>query len=228
MRSSGTVLAVNAGRIAEAPWSGRRGKSAMNKVSVGAGAFVGTLGVEGDEQAADIHGGTLQAIYAYAREDVDWWSAQLGRELRNGMFGENLDLRGFDVSNAALAERWQLGETVVEVSAPRIACGSFSGWMDEKGWAKRFNEARRPGAYLRVLEVGVVNVGDPVRVVWEPETRIPIGEVVDGILGNHAILHRVVDFAEENPHWDISAVMPQWRTQAGFKRSTRTADPQSI
>jgi MOSC domain-containing protein YiiM len=227
MRSSGRVLSINAAKCVEVPWAGRRGKTAINKVSVGRSAFVGTSGVEGDEQATDFHGGALQAIYAYAREDVDWWAGQLGRDLRNGMFGENIDLQGFDVTNAALAERWQLGEVVVEVSAPRIACGTFGGWMGEKGWAKRFNCAKRPGAYMRVLKAGVVRVGDPVQVAWEPETKITLSEVVDGILGDYEILQRVVDFSEDNPHWDISAVMPPWRTYANFTPSAKTADTRS-
>lgn len=145
MRSRGTVISINTGKSVEVPWAGRRGKTAINKVSVGASAFIGPYGIEGDEQATDFHGGMLQAVYACAREDLNWWARQLGRPLRNGMFGENLDLQSFDVSNAALAEQWQLGEAVVEVSAPRIACGTFGGWMGEKGWAKRFNDAKRPG-----------------------------------------------------------------------------------
>jgi len=180
--------------------------------------------VDGDEQAADIHGGALQAVYAYAREDIDWWAALLGRDLRNGMFGENIDLQGFDVNNAALAEQWQVGDVVLEVSAPRIACGTFGGWMGEKGWAKRFNGAKRPGAYMRVVKPGIVRVGDPVRVAWEPETKITISEVVDGILGDYEILQRVIDFAEDNPQWDISAVMPPWREYANFTPRAKTAD----
>ncbi|MEU7846064.1 MOSC domain-containing protein [Micromonospora parva] len=221
MRSQGTVLSINTGESVEAPWAGRRGRTAIDKKSVGDSAFVGPYGIESDEQATDFHGGLLQALYAYAREDLDWWAEQLGRPLRNGLFGENLDLEGFDVSNAALAEQWQVGDAVVEVSAPRIACGTFGGWMGEKGWAKRFNGTKRPGAYLRVLRAGVVRTGDPVRVTWEPETRIPLSAVADGILGDHGILQQVVDLAEENPHWDVSAVLPPWRSTT-FKPRPKT------
>ena len=43
---------------------------------------VGRLGLGGDEQVdKPAHGGPEQAIYAYAREDLDWWVEQLGREL---------------------------------------------------------------------------------------------------------------------------------------------------
>lgn len=45
-----------------------------------------------------LHGGDDQAVYAYAREDLDAWAAQLNRELTNGMFGENITTDGMDVS----------------------------------------------------------------------------------------------------------------------------------
>jgi MOSC domain-containing protein YiiM len=48
-------------------------------------------GVVGD-QIFDVahHGGDDQAVYAYAREDYDWWQQELGRDLPGGLFGENL------------------------------------------------------------------------------------------------------------------------------------------
>src|SRR5690348_13236719 len=40
------------------------------------------------------HGGDTQAVYAFAREELDWWAEELGRDLPNGMFGENLTTAG--------------------------------------------------------------------------------------------------------------------------------------
>ena len=40
------------------------------------------------------HGGETQAVYAVAREEMDWWGEQLDRELADGMFGENLTTVG--------------------------------------------------------------------------------------------------------------------------------------
>lgn len=48
------------------------------------------------------HGGTDQAVYAYAREDLDTWQAELGRPLTNGVFGENLTTSGLDVNGALI------------------------------------------------------------------------------------------------------------------------------
>ena len=116
--------------------------------------------MHGDEQAdGQHHGGAEQAVYAYAREDLDWWVEQLGLELPNGAFGENLTTAGLDVSGALLGETWQAGTAVVQVRSVRIPCGVFAGWLGEqyaaqRGWVKRFAAAGRPGAYLKVLTEG--------------------------------------------------------------------------
>ena len=68
------------------------------------------LGLEGD-QVADTkhHGGVDQAVYAFAREDLDFWEGELGRPIRDGQFGENLTTEGIDVNEALVGERWQIG-----------------------------------------------------------------------------------------------------------------------
>jgi MOSC domain-containing protein YiiM len=122
------------------------------------------------------HGGDDQAVYAYAREDLDDWQAELGRPLAGGTFGENLTTAGLDVNGALIGERWQVGDQVVlEVRVPRIPCGTFAYWMAEQGWIKRFTAAARPGAYLRVLVPGEISAGDPITVLHRPEHRVSIG-----------------------------------------------------
>ncbi len=118
----------------------------------------GAVGLVGDA-AYDVkhHGGTDQAVYAYAREYLDFWQTELDTALRNGNFGENLTSEGLDVTGALIGERWRAGKDVIlEVSCPRTPCGTFQGWLDRAGWIKRFTEAAKPGAYLRVTEPGLI------------------------------------------------------------------------
>ncbi|MBB5867167.1 MOSC domain-containing protein YiiM [Allocatelliglobosispora scoriae] len=124
------------------------------------------------------HGGDEQAVYAYAREDLDAWGAELGRELTGGMFGENLTTSGVDVNGARLGERWHVGDTVVlAVTVPRIPCDTFSHWMGEPGWTKRFTAKAVPGSYLSIVEEGEVQAGDTITVVDRPDHDVTIGLV---------------------------------------------------
>ncbi|MFD3540537.1 MOSC domain-containing protein [Streptomyces sp. NPDC058662] len=131
-------------------------------------------GLEGDAVCdRRHHGGDHQAVYAYAREDLDLWERELGRELAAGLFGENLTTAGVDVSGAVLGERWRIGpELLLEVASTRIPCRTFQGAMGEPGWVKRFTREGRPGAYLRVLHEGRISPGDPIEVVHRPEHEV--------------------------------------------------------
>ncbi|MET0419244.1 MAG: MOSC domain-containing protein, partial [Actinoplanes sp.] len=98
------------------------------------------------------HGGDDQAVYAYAREDYDWWEEELGRELPGGFFGENLTTTGIDVNGALIGEVWRIGDTLeLQPTFGRIPCSTFQAKMGEPQWLKRFARENRTGAYLRVV-----------------------------------------------------------------------------
>ena len=87
------------------------------------------------------HGGVTQAVYAFAREDLDEWASALGRVLDNGVFGENLTTSGLDVTGAIVGERWRIGSALLEVTAPRIPCRTFAGVARRAGVDQDVHEA---------------------------------------------------------------------------------------
>ena len=137
--TSARVISVNTGRGKDADWAGKLGRTAIDKRPVPGRVEVGTLGLGGDEQVdKPAHGGPEQAVYAYAREDLDWWVEQLGRELADGTFCENITTVGLDVTGALIGEIWELGTARVQVTAPR-ASGTTS---REGGHETRGSRAR--------------------------------------------------------------------------------------
>ena len=125
------------------------------------------------------HGGDVQAVYAYAREDLDRLGAQVGRSFASGGFGENLTTLGLDVTGALIGERWRVGAGAdaveLAVTCPRIPCNTFRAWIAERGWLKTFTRAALPGAYLSVITPGVVRQGDPIEVTFRPDHEVSIG-----------------------------------------------------
>jgi MOSC domain-containing protein YiiM len=197
------VISVNRGRIADLPGSGKSGQSAIDKRPVSGEVPVGPLGLDGDEVAdKENHGGLEQAVYVYAREDLDWWTEELGREVRNGFFGENVTTGGIDVSSALIGEKWQLGSTIVQVTAPRIPCVVFRSWMDERGWVKRFAAAGRPGTYLRVLTPGAVWAGAGLEVLSRPEVEVTVAEAMRAFYGDRDIMSRLLQVEGRGAGWD--------------------------
>lgn len=150
-------------------------------------------GVLGDDVVSRRHhGGSQQAVYAVAREELDWWGSELGRDLRDGMFGENVTTIGLDVDGAVVGERWRVGTALLEVTGPRIPCATFGAWMGERGWVRRFTERGRTGAYLAVVETGVLSAGDVVEVSGRPDHGITVPEVFRAFTGDDEAAGRVV------------------------------------
>ncbi|WP_200948483.1 MULTISPECIES: MOSC domain-containing protein [unclassified Kitasatospora] len=143
------------------------------------------------------HGGDEQAVYAYAREALDEWEKELGRELSDGCFGENLTTRGIAVDDALIGERWRVGEQVLlEVTVPRVPCSTFADWLAEQRWVKRFTQRALPGAYLRVLEPGVVRAGDQITVEYRPAHDLTIAETFRALTTEPELLPKLIDVAE--------------------------------
>jgi MOSC domain-containing protein YiiM len=203
------VISVNRGQEADLMIGGRLERSAIDKRSAGCPVEVGPLGLDGDTVADKVnHGGTDQAVYAYGREDLDWWTEQLGRELRNGMFGENLTTAGIEVSGALIGEVWRVGAVVLQVTSPRIPCNTFKSWLDEPHWVKRFAAAGRPGAYLRVLTPGVVAAGDDLEVVSRPSVAVTVAESMLAFYGDQDLMRRLLEVPGRGAKWDeIAASM---------------------
>jgi MOSC domain-containing protein YiiM len=192
MNADGVVLSVNVGGVAQAFFEGPRTTTAIAKRPV-ARVAVSVSGMGGDEQADLLHhGGPDQAVYAYATEDLAWWSRELGREMPAAIFGENVSTRNVDVSGALIGEAWLLGTAVVQVTSPRIPCRNFAGWMGEAHWMKRFTQAERPGAYLRVIGDGHVGPGDPVEIVDRPDGSMTIAEALRAYYGDWDLLPRLL------------------------------------
>lgn len=199
------VASVNVARPRLIVLSGRTRKSAIAKVATDLVVEISLDGLAGDQvEDEENHGGPDQAVYAYSTDDYAWWSAALDRELAPGTFGENLTIEGFESGTLDVGDRFRLaGGAVLEVTAPRIPCGTLAGRMDDPVFTRRFAQAARPGPYLRVLEGGTVQAGDAVelerrgsglalldmvRHFYDPQT--PIGVLERALLAPIAIRAR--------------------------------------
>ena len=163
------VLSMNVGGIRPVDWRGRRVTTGIWKHPVAGRVALRGVNFVGDEQAdRSVHGGPDKAVYAYAREDYDFWREHEGMETPAGLFGENLTVEGVDLSLAIVGEHWRVGSTVLEVAQPRLPCYKLGIRMGDSHFPKRFLAALRMGAYLRVVQEGDVGAGDAVTVVAQP------------------------------------------------------------
>lgn len=162
------------------------------------GAPKGGSGLEGDAICdQQHHGGDSQAVYAYAREDLDWWEKELGVTFGSGSFGENLTTSGIDVTSALIGERWQVGEELVlQVTHPRTPCRTFALWLQRNGWVQTFTAHGAPGTYLAVIVPGEVRRGDPITVLSKPDHDVSVGVAFRALTTQPELFGRVLTAGE--------------------------------
>jgi MOSC domain-containing protein YiiM len=208
------VLSVNVGRPRPNPWKGLP-TTGIDKQPVEGPVAVtepgpkgtGAVGLAGD-RVGDVrhHGGSDQAVYAYAREDLDRWELEFGRSLPDGCFGENLTTTGLDVNEARIGERWRIGdEVLLEVSCPRIPCATFQGWLESAGWIQRFTQAAVPGPYLRVIEAGDIRRGDRIEIEYRPSHDVTVELAFRALTTEPDLLSRLL-VADALPQPDLETV----------------------
>jgi len=135
------------------------------KMPVAAPVEIKLMGIDRDVICdIDNHGGPDQAVYIYGGADYEWWSKELGKELSPGIFGENLTISELESADFNVGDCLHIDHVTLQVTAPRIPCGTFATRMQDPQWVRKFRKAERPGLYCRVVREGVVNVGDTVKI----------------------------------------------------------------
>jgi MOSC domain-containing protein YiiM len=188
--TDGKVLSVNVGVARPNPAKRFGGLTGIDKLPVDHAVEVRApgpkrtglhSGVVGDPIGdTKHHGGDDQAVYAYSREDYDWWQASLDRPLDPGTFGENLTTVGLDLNATQIGEIWRIGDDLeLQTTFGRIPCATFQAKMGEKQWLKRFSQAARTGTYLRVVKPGLLRAGDPIEIVHRPARSVGVSEAFD-------------------------------------------------
>lgn len=164
------LVSVNVGKAQKT--TAKSGRTGIYKRPLPGPVRITTNGPQGDTICdTKNHGGPDQAVYIYGLPDYAWWSEALGKDLEPGTFGENLTVSGFESATLSVGDRLLVGDTVLEVTAPRIPCVTLAARMEDPAFVKRFRYAERPGVYCRVLQEGHAQVGDAVRLEpYEGET----------------------------------------------------------
>lgn len=189
------VLTVNVGGPMEVDTGSRTVRTAIWKTPVEGPVPVAGVNLRGDDQAdRSVHGGPDKAVYAYASEEIALWQHELGRDLGDAPFGENLTTEGIDVSGALIGERWRIGSTVLEVVQPRLPCFKLGLRLGDATLVRRFARASRPGAYLRIIEPGELSAGDTIAVETEtlPRHGVTMRMVSDAILLDPRLIRQVL------------------------------------
>jgi MOSC domain-containing protein YiiM len=190
---SARVISINITSVVhQGEWTGSEGRTGIDKRSVDGPIEFKNNGLVGDRIIdTNVHGGYDQAVYAYAREDAQWWEKEINEEIPAGRFGENLTTEGIDVNAALVGEQWKIGSVILEVSQPRIPCRVFAGFWKRATLIKDFTQAGRPGAYLRIIQEGSAQAGDAIEVIYKPDHEISISDLFSAKSGERSKINEI-------------------------------------
>ena len=176
------VHSVNVSLPKDVSHEGKTITTSIFKEPVPGRVIVRRLNIDGDDQAdRRVHGvGFDMAIYVYPIEHYAFWEKELGREkFPHGQFGENLTVSGLSEDTVHVGDVYRVGETLLQVTQPRIPCYKLAMRMGEgSDFPARFQQSGRMGFYLRVLEEGELGAGDSLELVERDESSVTIAEFI--------------------------------------------------
>ena len=158
-----------------------RWRSAFFKEPVAGPVLLRTINLEGDRQADPrVHGGPEMAVLAYSAEHYPAWRAELGiAEMGPGGFAENFTISGQDEESVCIGDVYRVGQATVQVSQPRGPCYKISYRWKRPDLLGRCQTTGRHGWYLRVVEEGLVEAGQPVELRERPNPDWTVRRAAD-------------------------------------------------
>lgn len=163
------------------PFTRPGSRSGIAKVPRQEALAVTTLGLAGDEQGdLRVHGGVEKAIHHYPREHYAAWLAELGEHpllMQPGAFGENFSTTGWTEDDVCLGDLIRAGSALLQVSQGRMPCWKLSDRFGVANLALRVQQSGRTGWYYRVLQEGVVGVGDRLQLVERMHADWPLSRL---------------------------------------------------
>ncbi len=191
------LLSVNVSAPKQMLWRGRPVRTGFFKEPVAGPVRITRQRVQGDVRVdLDAHGGLDNAVYAYPHEHYAHWGEFLGLDaMAYGYLGENLTLEGLLEDALHVGDVLRVGSAVLQIAKPRQPCFKLAGRMNRPDFPKVFEESGRVGFYLRVLEEGEVEAGNPIERAAADPRKVSVREMMGLMRGREpdpAMLRRAL------------------------------------
>ena len=195
------IVSTNIGEKTTITFHGKEVETGMFKYPVNAPLLLGKEDVRGDAVIdRRYHGGIDKACYLYSADHYPFWKEKYPNlEWSWGMFGENLTVAGLNESEIHIGDIFSIGTATVQISQPRQPCFKLGIRLGDPAAGKRFVQAGKPGAYVRVLKEGTVQTGDDLQLETNHPKNSSLAEVFRLLYnpGEHPeAMQRAIEMAE--------------------------------
>ncbi|WP_218353861.1 MOSC domain-containing protein [Alteromonas lipotrueiana] len=135
--------------------------------------------VEDQQANTKLHGGPEKVLHQYSFEGYSvLQQAYPALSFESGMMGENLLVKGMSDTNVFIGDVYQMGEVVVQVSAPRAPCVKICHRFEQSGIDKFVGVQGITGWYYRVRQPGVLYPEDKVQLLERPEHSVSVAALM--------------------------------------------------
>ena len=131
-------------------------KRGTQKINIKEASFIKDFGIENDAHAGNWH----RQVSLISYEKIEAFNAR-GAEVEDGAFGENLIVEGFNFRELPVGTRFQCNEVLLELTQIGKECHSHCQIYDKMGECIMPKE----GVFARVLQGGIIKIGDVMRIV---------------------------------------------------------------
>lgn len=126
------------------------------KINVGSAEFIEEFGIKGDAHAGKWH----RQVSLLSNEKIEAFRAR-GAEVKDGAFGENLVVEGFDFKNLPVGTRFQCNDVILEMTQIGKECHHGCEIFQKMGDCIM----PREGVFARVLHGGTISSGDELYIL---------------------------------------------------------------
>ena len=197
------VISTNIATPTKIIWKGKEEYTGIFKKSV-THIFLGYEGVKNDAVIdKKYHGGNNKACYLYSLDHYAFWKDKYPNILwSNGMFGENITIKGLKETGIYIGNIYKIGEAIIQISEPRLPCYKLGLRFNSQKIIKEFTNTTYCGSYTKVLQEGIVSPEDEL-VLQEKKSGILLSEVYSlfsSQKNNTTLLQKALDdpFLNEN------------------------------
>ncbi len=178
MKNTYPLRSINVAKIVTKTYGDKVFSTAVNKMPVLDEVLITRIGIQGDEQTPEYHGGEEKALCLYADDHRDFWLNYGVSFLQEGaLFGENLSSIGLIEDEACIGDVYSLGQAVIQIAQPRIPCYKIAAKYGLSDLASVMAKEGNTGFLFRVLKEGVASVQDPLILQERHPLRVSVSQV---------------------------------------------------
>ncbi|KWW20647.1 hypothetical protein AS888_17890 [Peribacillus simplex] len=173
------VISLNMGKTETYQFGKKVYRSAIKKEPVNGPVFLSKVGLAGDEQAYEHHGGENKALCVYPLDHYEHWRPVFHNMVDTALFGENLTVSGLTEDIAHIGDIFSIGEAIVQISEPRNPCYKLAAKYEVPSLIVQVRNTGYTGFLLRVLKEGMISPHDAMELIEPHPQRVSVALVND-------------------------------------------------